>query len=55
MPFDGAGFQRRPAPRRRATRDDNIVSVAIIGIALALLVTPISLAALVDLVRFIRH
>ncbi len=54
MPFDGTGFPHEPRRPRRSTRADNIVSVAIIAIALGLLITPISLAAVVDLVRYAR-
>ena len=52
MPFDGTDFPRGTPPRRSPS--DTAVSVAIVAIAIALLVTPISLAALVDLIRFLR-
>ena len=54
MPFDATGFPQEPQQPRRSTRSDNVVSVAIVAIAVALLITPISLAAVVDLVRYAR-
>jgi hypothetical protein len=54
MPFDATGFPHEPKPHRRSTRSDNIVSATIIALALGLLITPISLAALVDLLRYAR-
>lgn len=53
MPFDGVGFPP-PRPERRPSRPgDNTVSVIIIAIAVTLLVMPISMAALVDVVRYL--
>ena len=52
MPFDGTHFPDR-TPRRRPP-SDTAVSVAIVAIALALLVTPISLASLADLIGYLR-
>ena len=54
MPFDGSGFSRRGNQPRRETGDDNLVSALLIVIALVLLLTPISLGALVDIVRAVR-
>ncbi len=54
MPFDGTGFPREPRQPRRTTRSDNMVSAAIVAIALGLLVTPVSVAAFVDLLRYAR-
>jgi hypothetical protein len=54
MPFDATGFPHEPRQPRRSTRSDSIVSAAIVLIALGLLVTPISLAAFIDLVRYLR-
>ncbi len=55
MPFDGTNFSPRP-PRRGSPRppSDNAVSIIILAVALSLLVMPISLTALVDIVRYIR-
>jgi hypothetical protein len=54
MPFDATGFPHEPNPPRRSTRSENVISAAIVMIALFLLITPISLAAFVDLVRYLR-
>ena len=54
MPFDGTGFPERPG-RRPSRPGDNTVSLVIIAIAFSLLVMPISLTALVDIVRYLRH
>ena len=54
MPFDATGFPQEPKQPRRSTQGDNIVSAVIIAIAIGLLVTPVSLAAFVDLVRYAR-
>ena len=55
MPFDGTNFSPNP-PRRGPPRapSDNAVSIIILAVALSLLVMPISLTALVDIVRYIR-
>jgi hypothetical protein len=55
MPFDGAGFPERDEPPRRGRApSDTMVTAIIVAVALCLLVTPISMAALVDLIRFMR-
>ena len=54
MPFDGTGFPHRRPGRGRATKGDYVVSFIIIAIAFGLLVMPISLTALVDIVRYVR-
>ena len=54
MPFDGAGFQpERPQPGRSAP-SDNAVTVIIVACAMALLVMPISIAAIADIVRYVQ-
>jgi hypothetical protein len=54
MPFDGAGFQpERPVPRPAAP-SDNVVTLIIVAFALALLVMPVSVAAIVDIVAYFR-
>ena len=55
MPFDGTGFPERKPGRRPRHPGDNMVSLIIIAIAFSLLIMPISLTALVDIVRYIRH
>ncbi len=56
MPFDGTGFPERDDPPRRRGHapSDNMVTAIIVAVAVCLLVTPISMAALVDIVRFMR-
>ncbi len=55
MPFDGTGFPERLPRRRPAKPGDNAVSLIIIALAFSMLVMPISLTALVDIVRYLRH
>lgn len=54
MPFDGTSFPHRPERHPPQPPSDNAVSVLIIVFALGLLVMPISMAALIDIVRYIR-
>ena len=54
MPFDGTGFSDRRPQRRPAKPGDNAISLIIIALAFSLLVMPISLTALVDIVRYLR-
>ena len=55
MPFDGTGFPERLPQRRPAKPGANAVSRSLIALAFSMLVMPISLTALVDIVRYIRH
>ncbi len=55
MPFDGTGFRREQPRRRPPGPGDNAVSIIIIALAFSLLVMPISLTAIVDIVRYLRH
>ncbi len=55
MPFDGTDFQPGPIPSKRTTSGDNLVSIMIVAIALALLLTPFSLAGLEDIVAYVRR
>ncbi len=55
MPFDGADY--RPAgrePRRRPTISDTAVTYGIAIFAAVLLLMPISVGALVDIVRYLH-
>ncbi len=54
MPFDSAGFPERDDTPRRSGPSDNVATAIIVVIAVTLLVTPISLAALADIVRYVR-
>jgi hypothetical protein len=53
MPFDGAGFQPERGPGPSAP-SDNMVTFIIVAFALALLVMPVSVAAIVDIVAYVR-
>ena len=59
MPFDGTDFEPRPPappPRRRSVskRDEAVLLwLSLLAVA-ALLLTPVSLGALVDVVRFVQ-
>ncbi len=55
MPFDGDRLPaRQPGRRGRPGPGDNMVSFIIIALAFSLLVMPISVTALVDIVRYLR-
>ena len=54
MPFDAAGFPPERGEPGRAAPSDNEVTAVIIVLAFSLLVMPISLAALVDVFRYLR-
>lgn len=53
MPFDGADFQATPRPPRRA-HGERVFGLLFLVIAICLLVMPISAAALVDIVHYMR-
>jgi hypothetical protein len=55
LPFDSAGFPERGGePRGPVPPGDNLVTFIIVVVTFCLLATPISLGALVDIVRAIR-
>ena len=54
MPFDGTDFPKRRPGSSGAKPSDNLVSAFIIVVAFSLLVLPISLSALVDIVRYVH-
>ncbi len=51
MPFDRAGFQERP--ERPPPRHDKVVVALILIVSFSALVTPLSVEAFVDAVRFV--
>ena len=54
MPFDGADLD---PPRKKPARGgagDNLVTVLIVVLAICMLVMPISVASLMDTVRYLR-
>ena len=54
MPFDGTGFPpERSRPQRRPLTE-TVLCTVIVLLAVGLLIVPISLPALVDLVRYLR-
>ncbi len=53
MPFDGTDFEPQPKPAAPPAPRDTLLCVGIFLAAIGLLVLPISLDALVDLVRFL--
>jgi hypothetical protein len=53
MPFDAADFPPRPR-KHRASGNDNAATLIIIVTAATLLLTPISAAALVDIVHYLQ-
>ncbi|WP_171033991.1 hypothetical protein [Lichenicoccus roseus] len=54
MPFDGIDFEPKREKRERAGPSDNLVTVLIVLLAICMLVTPISIAGLVDTVRYLH-
>ncbi len=54
MPFDGADFEPRRKKPARSGPGDNLVTVLIVLLAIFMLVMPISLAGLVDTIRYLR-
>lgn len=54
MPFDGLDFKPKPEKPARAGPGDNLVTVLIVLLAICMLVTPISVAGLVDTIRYLR-
>jgi hypothetical protein len=50
MPFDGADFRERRDEPEWGKRDDTIVTVIIVVVAMGLLFVPISIEALADIV-----
>lgn len=54
MPFDGTDFPERRNPPRRPAGSDTAATLIIAAVAFGLLVMPISLSALVDIVRYVR-
>ncbi len=55
MPFDGTDFPPPSGHGERRAANDTLITVLIIAIATVLLITPISLAALTDIVRAVRQ
>ena len=54
MPFDGADFEPRRKKPAHSGPGDNLVTVLIVVFAICMLVTPISVAGLVDTIRYLR-
>ncbi|WP_428376439.1 hypothetical protein [Lichenicoccus sp.] len=54
MPFDGVDFEPRREKPVRGAPGDNLVTVLIVVLAICMLVTPISVAGLVDTIRYLR-
>ena len=54
MPFDGADFEPRRKKPARSGPGDNLVTALIVVLAICMLVTPISIAGLVDTIRYLR-
>jgi hypothetical protein len=54
MPFDSTGFPERRSPPSRPTMSDNEACALILIVFALLMLTPFSMAALVDLVCCLR-
>jgi hypothetical protein len=54
MPFDAAGFPPAPPRPERRRSGDNVVTALIIVLSVALLVMPVSLAALMDIAHYLQ-
>ena len=55
IPFDATGFPPGPPRPERPPPSDNVVTVLILVVCFLLLVTPVSLAALVDIVHYLQN
>lgn len=54
MPFDGIDPMVPKRTPRRGAGDDTVLQVLILLLVVAMLVMPVSLAGLVDIVRYLR-
>ena len=54
MPFDGADLEPRRKKPARSGPGDNLVTVLIIVFAICMLMTPISIAGVVDTIQYPR-
>lgn len=54
MPFDGVDFQPKREQPDRPAANERIYSLLFLVIAIFLLVMPISMAGLVDIVRYLQ-
>ncbi len=54
MPFDGLDFPPKPRQPDRAPPGERVFTLMFLVLAICSLVMPISMAALVDIIQFIR-
>ncbi|MGI4952429.1 MAG: hypothetical protein ACRYGM_11530 [Janthinobacterium lividum] len=54
MPFDATGFPPGPPRPERPRSGDNVVTALIIVLSFALLAMPVSLAAVMDIARYLQ-
>ena len=54
MPFDGVDFQAKREEPRRPPPGEKVFGLIFLLLAICSLVLPISMAALVDIVRYLR-
>jgi hypothetical protein len=54
MPFDGIDFLAKRDKPARPSRTENLFTVLLLVLGLALLVLPVSAAAMIDIVGYIR-
>ena len=54
MPFDGSDHEWRGSQPKRSKRDDTIVTVMIVALAVMLLILPLTVGSLVDIVHYLR-
>lgn len=55
IPFDAIGFPSSPPRPKRPGSNDNLVTALILVVFFLLMVTPVSLAALTDIVRYLQN
>ena len=54
MPFDGSDHEWRRSDPKRSKRDETIITLIIVALAVVMLVMPLTVGGLVDIVRYLR-
>lgn len=54
MPFDGSDHEWRRSDPKRSRRDDTVITVIIVALAMVMLIMPLTVGSLVNIVRYLR-
>ena len=54
MPFDGSEGEWRRSDPKRSKRDETIITVIIVALAVMLLLMPLTVGSLADIVHYLR-